>query len=145
MAVEPACEDVDERRDVAAKTDAAAGLLEMLAAHAAELRIVPDEIRELAPLLYQIAAREAVHLLLERRRAKQLAEDGARIVEAQGLIEIRRDQVMPGRRGDGRHDVPRFRGVSATAAALTLIYQQARTRIADWWSGRQSPRVVICQ
>ena len=61
-----------------AQPDAPAGLLEMLATHAAELRIVADQVRELAPLLHQVAAGEAVDFLLKARRADQLAQHDAR-------------------------------------------------------------------
>ena len=65
MPVEAALEEVDERRDVAAQPHAPAGLLEVLAPHAAKLRVVANQVGELAALLHEVAAREPVDLLLE--------------------------------------------------------------------------------
>ena len=71
-----------------------ARLFEMLAPHPAELRVVPQEVRELAALLNQVAPGEPRDLLVEVRGADELAQDDARVVEAQGLVEVRRDEIM---------------------------------------------------
>ena len=76
----------------AAQPDAAARLDQVLAAHAAELRVVPDQVGQLAALLDEVAGREARDLLFEARHAEQLAQHDARIVEAERLVEIRRQR-----------------------------------------------------
>ena len=58
-------EELDERRDVAPQPHATARLLEVLAPHAAELRIVANQICQLAALLHEVAPRKARHLLFE--------------------------------------------------------------------------------
>ena len=73
--VDAALEKVDERRDVAAQPHAPAGFLEVLAPHAAELRIVANQVGELAALLDEVAPGQPVDLLLEAGGANQLAED----------------------------------------------------------------------
>ena len=73
MPVDAAVEEVDQRRNVAAQAHAAAGLFEVLATHATELRVVPNEVGELAALLHEVAARQPVDLFLEaatRRSAR---------------------------------------------------------------------------
>ena len=102
-AIDATLEELDERGNVAAKPDAAARFLKMLASNPPEFRVVPDEICELAPLLHQVAASQPIDLLLKLTRPNQLAEDETGIVETERLIEIRRDQEMPGHRTD-RHD-----------------------------------------
>ena len=92
MSFDASLEEVEQRGNVAAQPHATARLFEVLAPHAAKLRIVPNEVRQLAALLHEVAARKPVDLLLEPRRADQLAQHGARVVEAEGLVEIRRDQ-----------------------------------------------------
>jgi hypothetical protein len=66
----------------------------MLAANTPKLRIVADEISELAALLHQVAARETRDALLESADTHELAQHDAGILEAQRLIEIRGDQVV---------------------------------------------------
>jgi hypothetical protein len=61
-------------------------------ANASEFRVVPDQVRELAALLDKIARGEARDLVLEPGDAEQLAQNLTRVVEAQRLIEIGRDQ-----------------------------------------------------
>src|SRR5437588_3259168 len=73
----------------------ASGLDEVLAPHAAKLGIVADEISELCALLHEVARGEARDFLLEGADAEQLGQHLPRIIEAQGLVEVRRDQVMP--------------------------------------------------
>ena len=94
MPVDAACEQVHERRQVAPQPHATSRLLEVLAPDAAELRVVANQIRELASLVDHVAARQPVDLFLESRRANQLAQDGSRIVEAERLIEVRRDEKV---------------------------------------------------
>ena len=75
MPLDAAIEKVDERRDVAAQAHAAPGLVEVLAPDAAELRIVTNQVGELAALLDQVAAGQPVDLLLEPGGADHLAQD----------------------------------------------------------------------
>jgi len=108
-AVESPFEKVDERSNVGAQPHTATGLLEMLLSNAAELRIVPNQIRELSTLLHEVRPREAIHFLLEVRRTYQLTQHDTRVVEAQGLIEIRRHEKMSGKPRRGRHAHPSVR------------------------------------
>ena len=94
VAIDAALEEFDERRQTLLEAYALAGFDEMFAAHAAELRIVADEIGELAALLHEMAGREAGDLLLEVGDSEQLAQLESRVVEAQRLIEIRREEKM---------------------------------------------------
>ena len=55
VAVDAALEELDQRRNVAAQPDPPAGLLEVLAADAAELGIVADQVGQLPALLHQVA------------------------------------------------------------------------------------------
>ena len=66
-----------------------------------ELGIVANQIGQLAPLLDEVAAGQAVDLLLEPVGPEQLAEDETGIVEAERLIEIRRHEKMPLNRNHG--------------------------------------------
>ena len=103
MPVDAAFEQVHERRQVAPQTHATARFLEVLAPDAAELGVVANQIRELAALVDHVAARETVDLFLESRCADQLAQHGSRIVEAERLIEVRRDEKVLRRRGCRKH------------------------------------------
>ena len=55
---------------------------------------MPNQVRELPALMDKVAPPQPVHLLFETGDAEQVREDGAGVVEAQGLVEIRRQQVM---------------------------------------------------
>jgi len=66
----------------------------VLAADAAEGRIVAQQVGELAPLLHEVAAREARDLDLEIRGADDLAQHQPGVVEAQRLVEVAGDEVM---------------------------------------------------
>ena len=88
MPVDAAVEKTDQRRDVAAEPYAAARLFEVLATHAAKLRVVTNEVGQLAALLHEVAAGKPADLLLEARGADELAQHGARIIEAERLVEV---------------------------------------------------------
>jgi hypothetical protein len=72
----------------------------VLAAHAPERRIVPQQVGELRALMNEVGAGEAGHLVLEAGHADQIAQDRARVVEAEGLVEVRREEIM--RTGNSR-------------------------------------------
>ena len=82
----------------AARNSTSAGMLlrrrtrgrprQVLAPHAAELRIVTNQVGELAALLHEVAPRQARDLLLEPRRAMSSLSTSARVVEAEGLVEV---------------------------------------------------------
>ena len=94
MTVDAALEEVDQRRDVAAQPDPPPGLDQVLAPDAAELGVVTDQVGQLAALLHQVAARQALDLLVEVGDAKQLAQHDAGVVEAQGLVEVGGDEEV---------------------------------------------------
>ena len=69
----------------------------MLAAHAPECRVVPQQIGQLGPLLDQIALGEPGDFFLKVVDAHDLAENEAGVVEAKGFIKVAGDQIF----GDG--------------------------------------------
>src|SRR5690606_27828908 len=93
-AVDAALEEVDEGAQSTLETHALAGFGEVFATHAAVFGIVTDQVGELTALLHQVAAGEAGDLLFEAANAEQLAQLEARVVEAQRLIEVGREQEM---------------------------------------------------
>src|SRR3984885_6270409 len=94
--VEPFLEKVHERRQSGFQTHPTPGLDQVLTADAAKVRIMTDEIGELAALLHEVAAAKACDLTLEIVYAEQLGQNVAGVVEAQCLIEIRHDEVVFG-------------------------------------------------
>ena len=94
--VEAAIQEVDERGNAAAQPDAPARLRQVLAADAPERRVVANQVRELPALVDQVARGEAVDLALEIRHAEEVAQDLAGVVEAEGLIEVGRDEEVLG-------------------------------------------------
>src|SRR6185437_11441973 len=72
---------------------------QMLTPDAAEVGVVSNEIRELAALLYQVGAGEARDFALEVTNPKELRQHVPRVMEAEGLIEIRYKQIMSGHDG----------------------------------------------
>ena len=64
-AVQAVLEKVDQRRDVLPQPDPPARLDQVFPPNASELRVVPDQVRELAALLDEIARGEARDLVLE--------------------------------------------------------------------------------
>src|SRR4029079_16720570 len=99
-----ATEKIHQLRDVRAQPNPASGLAQMLHANAAELRVMPNQVRELPVLLHQIALGEPGALLVKPGHAEQVGQHAARVVEAQGLVEVRGEEEMLGRiNGAGRH------------------------------------------
>ena len=70
----PAFEELDQRRNVVAQANPPAGLLEVLAAHAAELGIVAEQVGQLPSLLHEIAAASPSTFCWKSGGADQLAE-----------------------------------------------------------------------
>ena len=62
----------------------------LLAPNASKVRIVADQVGQLPALLDQVAARETGDLLFKVPHAEHLAQDVARVVKAQCLVEIAR-------------------------------------------------------
>jgi hypothetical protein len=67
----------------------------MFSAHAPERRIVQEQISKFPSLLHEVDSRHSRDLLLKTQLAKQFAQYDSRIVEAERLIEITRQQVLP--------------------------------------------------
>ena len=101
-AVDAVREQRDELRDGALQAYPPAGLDQVLTAHAAKIRVVPDEVGELAALLHEIAGREALHALLVIGDPDEFGQHETGVVETQRLIEIRREQIAL--RFRDRHD-----------------------------------------
>src|SRR6266480_747884 len=80
--------------DVVLQADAFAGFREVLAAHAAEIRVVENEIAELRALLHEVHLREAVDLVAESVETDELAKNHARVVEAERLVKIAGQQNL---------------------------------------------------
>src|SRR6185369_1147197 len=81
-------EELDEGGDVPPEVHAPAGLDEVLPSDAPELRVVPDQVSELRPLLDEVDPRQARDLLLERGSADELAEDQSGVVQAERLVDV---------------------------------------------------------
>src|ERR1700730_65973 len=105
------CRDDEERETVAIETplkklgqsrypgfqsDASARFHKVFMANTAKLRVVPDEVRELPALLNEVAACEPRDPFLKAADPQQLAQDQTRVIEAQRLIEVGRQQVVSG-------------------------------------------------
>ena len=61
---------------------------EVFAPDPAECRVVPQQVGQFRALLDQMGARKPGDLLVEVVDAEHLAEDHARIVEAQRLVKV---------------------------------------------------------
>ena len=69
----------------------------MLFANAPEFRIVQEQVGELSALLHKVDLRQAGDALVKVVNAQELAENQARIVKTQCLIEIADEQkLFPG-------------------------------------------------
>ena len=78
---------------------------EVLVSHSTKLRVVTNQIGELAALVDEMTPCEALYLLLEVRHAEELGEHEARVVEAERLVEVRRDEKVAGGGGSHHHGV----------------------------------------
>ena len=94
MTLDPLAQNGDEQLDVRLQPDALAGFHQMLPAHAAEFRIVQNQVRELASLLHEPRARHPRDLFLEAGQSQHFAEGDAGIIETQCLIEVARQHEM---------------------------------------------------
>ena len=65
-----------------------AGLHEVLAAHAAKIRIMENQIAELRTLLNEVDVRKALDLVVKAVKTNELSQHDSRIVETERLIEI---------------------------------------------------------
>ena len=81
-------EGAREKRDVVLQADALAGLNEMVAADAAEIRVVENEVAKLRALLDEVHLRQAFDLVVEPVKTDELAQHDSRIVEAERLVKI---------------------------------------------------------
>ena len=95
MPVDPLREHAAEQLDIPLEADAAADFQQIVAGNAAKIGIVREQIGQLGTLLNEIELRQRGDALPETRDPQHLAQDVARVVEAQCLIEIACQQVMP--------------------------------------------------
>ena len=86
-----------EQGDVVLEVDPLAGGDEVLAAHASERRVMPQQVGQFSPLLDEIAAGESGDFFFKIGDSHDLAEDEAGVVETERLIEVAGDQIF----GDG--------------------------------------------
>ena len=70
--------------------DALAGFDEMVAANAAEFRVMQNQIAEFGALLDEVHLRKAFDLVVEPMKADELGESNSRVVKAQSLVKIAR-------------------------------------------------------
>ena len=89
----PVGQDSRELANVALESDAPADLDEVVAPYAPELRVVTNQVGELGPFLHEVESREPGDTVVEPTDAQQLAQQAARIVEAQRLVEIADQQI----------------------------------------------------
>src|ERR1700733_4029211 len=90
-------QEIHQRRNGALEPHAPPGFEQVLAANAAEFRIVPNQIGQLATLLNQIGTSESGNALLKSGYSEQFAQDHSRIFKAQRLIKVGSQQVVLGR------------------------------------------------
>src|SRR5437660_9477760 len=96
IAVNPVLEESRQLSDVLLEADSFAHLDQMLLADAAVFRIVQEQVRQFATLLYQVDVRQSRDLVTEPRVTKKLTQNDSCIVEAQGLIKVTVQQIMFG-------------------------------------------------
>src|SRR5690348_9853247 len=66
----------------------------MFAAHTAILGVVSNQVGQLTALLHEVAVSETRDFALEVAHSERFAQLEARVIEAQRLVEIRREQEM---------------------------------------------------
>ena len=77
-----------EQRDVVLQANSPAGLHEVLAAHAAKIRIMENQIAQLRTLLNEVDVRKAPDLVVKAVKTNELTQHDSRIVKTEPLIEI---------------------------------------------------------
>ncbi len=95
MAVEAAVQYLDESPNILLQANSLSRTDQMLSTNATEFGIVPQQVGQLGALLYKVDVRQTGDLLHEARGTDDLAQDDPGIVEAQRLVEVTRDQIMP--------------------------------------------------
>src|SRR6202043_1261202 len=85
-AIQAALQKPDQFRQRSLEPHPAACLDQMLPPHAAKIRVMADEIGQLATLLNEVATREARNLLLETPDAEELTQHVPGIIETQRLV-----------------------------------------------------------
>jgi len=91
--LEIARQDLGQENDIVFQPHTLAGLNEMLTAHAPKRRIMPQQIRQLRPLLDEMRTCKPSHPLLEVRNANQLAKHMAGVIETERLVKVAREQI----------------------------------------------------
>jgi hypothetical protein len=66
----------------------------MLFTNAPEFRVVQQQVGELSALLHKVDFGQAGYAFVEVVNAQELAQDQARIVKAECLIEIAKEQIL---------------------------------------------------
>ena len=83
-----------EKIDIVLQTDALARFDQMFAPHAAEIRVMKNQVREFGALLHQVDIGQAFHLVVKPVKADEFAEYDARVVEAKGLVKIAGQKIL---------------------------------------------------
>jgi len=94
IAIREILERAGEERYVVLQADALAGLDEMLSPHAAEIRVMQNEIAQLGALLDEVYLSQALDLVVKPVKTDELAQHHSRVVEAECLVEIAGQQVL---------------------------------------------------
>ena len=81
-------QELGQQIDVLLEAHALAGFDEVLTAHAAEFRVVAEQVGQLRTLLDQVDGGQAPDLFIKSAQAEHLAQDDAGIVKAQRLVEV---------------------------------------------------------
>jgi hypothetical protein len=97
VAFDSSFQEIYESRYRALEPQAPSRLDEVLAPHATEVGIVADEISELSTLLDEVAAGESIDLVIETMHTQKLGEHVTGVTEAQGLIEVRGEEIVSDR------------------------------------------------
>src|SRR2546425_12624617 len=127
MAVEAAVQYLDEPPNILLQANSLSRTDQMLSTNATEFGIVPQQVGQLGALLYKVDVRQTGDLLHEARGTNDLAQDDPGIVEAQRLVEVTRDQIMPTHCSSRGH-----------ASFIHLLFLRCRGR-DEGCSGRSQP------
>ena len=95
MPVDSVLQQCRESSDVALQPDVSPYLEQVGPPHTAVLRVVPKQVRELGAFLHEIELGETRDLGIETIDPEPLAQQATRIVEAERLVEVADQQIVP--------------------------------------------------
>jgi hypothetical protein len=81
------------------QADSFAGFDQVLAAHAAEFRIVQNKVREFSALLNESNVGKALHFVVKAMETDKFAQRDSRVVEAERLVKVAGQKILLHHRG----------------------------------------------